>query len=653
MNETFLCGAKDLAIGYGKAPLLTGIALGVQPGQILTLIGPNGAGKSTLLRTLAGQLAPMGGAVLLEDKALSDYSGTERARKLALMAPHSRRVELTTCFDFVSTGRYPYTGRLGILSAEDKRQVHEALELVGASHLADRDFNRISDGQRQRILLARALCQQPEAILLDEPTSFLDIKGKIELLTILKELAHTKKLAVILSLHELELAEKIADTVVCVSPSGVSGVLTPAQAFTPENIRALYGLSEEQYAALYGTPAKSAEPAPAEPKPDKPQFTHYVRSGQKLLRCGYTTGTCAALGAAGAARLLLTGHEPETVALRTPKGIVVEVAPIYCRKTENGAECAIRKDGGDDVDVTTGLPVIASVVLEPDAPGVRIFGGKGVGRVTKPGLDQPVGEAAINHVPRQMITEALQKEAENAGYPGGFAVTISIEGGAETAKRTFNPHIGVEGGLSVLGTSGIVEPMSQQAILDTIQLEMNQAALRAKTADGPRRLVLAPGNYGLDYLASALPQFERFPVVKTSNFIGDTLDMAAAAKFEEVLLVGHVGKLVKLGAGVMNTHSHTADGRAEVFCAHAALCGASREVCAALMDAATTDACLDILDGAGLRAPVLESILAAIQMHLDRRAGGAFRVGAVLFSNQHGPLGETETAKELMAAWQN
>ena len=157
--------------------------------------------------------------------------------------------------------------------------------------------------------------------------------------------------------------------------------------------------------------------------------------------------------------------------------------------------------------------------------------------------------------------------------------------------------------------------------------------------------MLAPGNYGLDYLASALPQFERFPVVKTSNFIGDTLDMAATAKFEEVLLVGHVGKLCKLAAGVMNTHSHTADGRAEVFCAHAALCGAAHEVCAALMDAATTDACLDILDGAQLRAPVLESILAAIQMHLDRRAGGAFRVGAVLFSNQHGPLGETKNGK--------
>ena len=635
----FLCETKDLSIGYGKAALASDITLGAAAGQVLTLIGPNGAGKSTLLKTLAGQLAPMRGAVLLEGEDLTTYTGNARARKLALMLPHTRRTELTTCFEFAAAGRIPYTGRLGILSDADNQAVRDALELVGAAQLADRDFNCISDGQRQRILLARAICQQPKVLLLDEPTSFLDIKGKIELLTILQKLAHEQGLAVIVSLHELDMAQKISDVVVCVFPHSVSGILTPKEAFAPENIRALYSLTKEQYEAVFGPE-----------KPAKPKFEHYIRSGQKLLRCGYTTGTCAALGAAGAARLLLTGHAPESVALRTPKGIVVEVAPLYCRtiSTGTGAECAIEKDGGDDVDVTTGLPVIATVELLPDTIDIRISGGKGVGRVTRPGLDQPVGEAAINHVPRQMIAEALRKEAESACYAGGFSVTISIEGGEEVARRTFNPHIGVEGGLSVLGTSGIVEPMSQQAILDTIQLEMNQAVLRAGS---PKRLILAPGNYGLNYLHETYPEFNEIPVVKTSNFIGDTLDMAAAAHFEEVLLVGHVGKLVKVAGGIMNTHSHTADCRTELFCTHAALCGASRETCAALMNAATTDACLEILDGVNLRAPVLGSLLGAIQLHLDRRAGGMFRVGAVLFSNQHGPLGQTEMAEQLLNEW--
>ena len=328
----------------------------------------------------------------------------------------------------------------------------------------------------------------------------------------------------------------------------------------------------------------------------------------------------------------------------------MEVAPIYCRKTAAGAQCAIRKDGGDDVDVTTGLPVIADITLLPDAPGqVTIDGGPGVGRVTKPGLDQPVGQAAINHVPRRMITAALHAEAEAAGYDGGFDVMISIEGGEEAAKRTFNPHIGVEGGLSVLGTSGIVEPMSQQAILDTVQLEIHQAALREQS---PKRLILAPGNYGLDYLAQNLPEYSSIPVVKCSNFMGDALDMAAAEQFAEVLLVGHIGKLVKLAGGIMNTHSRMADCRTELFCTHAALCGASQATCRALMDAATTDACLDILDAENLREPVLESLLQAIQLHLDRRVAGAFRVGAVLFSNQAGPLGQTETAAQLLQSWQ-
>ena len=630
------CETQDLAIGYGT-PLLRDIALRAECGKVLALIGPNGAGKSTLLKTLAGQLAAQGGAVLLDGQTLTTYTPNARARKLALMLPHTARTELATCFDVAAAGRYPYTGRLGILSDADRRAVHEALTLVQAEALADRDFTKISDGQRQRVLLARAVCQQPEILLLDEPTSFLDVKGKAELMGILQTLAHEKNVAIIVTLHELELVQKLADAVVCVAPQGVSGVLTPQEAFTRENICQLFDLTAVQYAALFGD---------AEAKP-KPKFEHYIRSGQKLLRCGYTTGTCAALGAAGAARLLLTGRTPETVGLRTPKGIVVEVAPQFCRLcSETTAECAIVKDGGDDVDATTGLPVIVAVTLLPDAPRtVTIDGGAGVGRVTKPGLDQPVGAAAINHVPRQMITEALLKEAETAGYSGGFAVVIRIEGGEDAAKRTFNPHLGVVGGLSVLGTSGIVEPMSQQALLDSLQLEIHQAALQS------RRLILAPGNYGLDYLAAHYPELREIPIVKISNFIGEALDMAAAEQFGEVLLVGHVGKLVKLAGGIMNTHSKQADCRTELFCAHAALCGADTVTCRALMDAATTDACLDILDAAGLKITVMASLLQAVQLHLDRRAAGAFTVGAVLFSNQNGPLGQTAQAKILLQSW--
>ena len=370
----------------------------------------------------------------------------------------------------------------------------------------------------------------------------------------------------------------------------------------------------------------------------------YVRSGTKQLRCGFTTGTCAALAAAGAAELLLSGRTPDRLRLVTPKGIPVEVVPEKIRKDGDTAVCSVKKDAGDDPDVTDGMLVTASVSRIES--GIRIDGGEGVGRVTRPGLDQPAGSAAINSVPRQMITAAAAAVCEENGYPGGLMIVISIPGGRERAAKTFNPQLGIEGGLSVLGTSGIVEPMSEQALTETIELEIRQTAC---TNGG--RLILTPGNYGLDYLEQQNDVFRKVPHVKCSNYIGDALDMAAAEGFREVLLVGHVGKLVKLAAGIMNTHSHMADGRREIFCSHAALCGAGQDVCADLMRQVTTDGCLEILDQAGMREAVLKSILEAVQEHLDLRAAGRMTVGAVLFSNVYGTLGMTEKAEKLLDDW--
>ena len=374
-------------------------------------------------------------------------------------------------------------------------------------------------------------------------------------------------------------------------------------------------------------------------------FEHYISAGGKRLRCGYTTGTCAALAAAGAARYLTEGTWPETVSLRTPKGGRVEVPLEACRAEPGRAICAVRKDGGDDVDRTHGARIEAAVALT-ESPGITIQGGPGVGRVTKPGLDQPVGEAAINRVPRQMIARAVEEVLSAAGYEGGASVVISVPEGEVIARQTFNPRLGIEGGISILGTSGIVEPMSAQAVVDTIALELRQAA-----AQGEKRLILTPGNYGLDYLRrQGMDQWE-IPMVKCSNFIGEALDEAVLDGFSEILLVGHVGKLVKLAGGIFNTHSRTADCRAELFCAHAALAGGDKALCRALMNCSTTDACLARLDEAGLRDPVMAGLLGAMQEHLSRRAGETCAVGAVLFSNEYGLLGETPEAKEIMERW--
>ena len=373
-------------------------------------------------------------------------------------------------------------------------------------------------------------------------------------------------------------------------------------------------------------------------------FEHYLRAGSKKLRCGYTTGTCAALAAAGAARALLLDAEAEPLRLLTPGGLTVEVLPERWERSDGAARCAVRKDAGDDPDATDGC------LIEAEARrierGIVIDGGAGVGIVTKPGLDQPIGAAAINSVPRRMIARAVEEVCAEAGYSGGLSVVISVPDGAEIAKHTFNPVLGVEGGISILGTSGIVEPMSERALVDTLNLTIRQIA-----ASGERRLLLTPGNYGADYLARAHATLSGVPMVKCSNFIGDALDAATAEGFEEVLLVGHVGKLVKLAGGVMNTHSKWADCRAELFCAHAAISGADASLCRALMECATTDACIALLDGAGLRGAVLKSLLDAVDRHLTRRAAGAFIIGAELFSNEFGFLGRTAAAEELLQRW--
>ena len=220
--------------------------------RFVAVTGPNGGGKSTILKTLARQLTPMAGAVYLDKQALGQMAEKELAQRLAIVTTERIDPELMTCRDIVSTGRYPYTGRLGLLRAEDRAIVESALVQVHAGELAELPFAQVSDGQRQRVLLARALCQQPDVILLDEPTSFLDIHHKLELLDILKNLVRQQRLAVVMSLHELDLAQRVSDTVVCVEKSGALRMGPPEQIFTEENIRSLYGLTQESYNPLFG-----------------------------------------------------------------------------------------------------------------------------------------------------------------------------------------------------------------------------------------------------------------------------------------------------------------------------------------------------------------------------------------------------------------
>lgn len=235
--------AKNLSVGYNKATVLENVEFGINRGEILTLIGPNGAGKSTLLRSIAGQLRLLAGTVYIDKKELALFDREELSKRLGVVFTQRLKTELMSCRDVVATGRYPYTGRFGLLSAGDWKQVDEAMELLRLTELAEADFDKISDGQRQRVMMARAICQNPDIILLDEPTSYLDIRHKAEFLSLLQRLTRQKGLSVIMSLHELDLAKKVSDKILCVGMSGIERFGAPSEIFVNGYIEKLFSMT--------------------------------------------------------------------------------------------------------------------------------------------------------------------------------------------------------------------------------------------------------------------------------------------------------------------------------------------------------------------------------------------------------------------------
>lgn len=372
----------------------------------------------------------------------------------------------------------------------------------------------------------------------------------------------------------------------------------------------------------------------------------YVTKNGKRMRCGYTTGSCAA-GAAGAAtEMLLTGKTVEMVRMDTPKGIRLDLEIVEPELGEGFARCAVQKDSGDDPDITNGILVYATA--KKTDVGIVIDGGEGVGRVTKPGLDQPVGAAAINSVPRRMITEQVEAACQRCRYTGGIKITISIPDGVALAKKTFNPRIGIEGGISVIGTTGIVEPMSNAALVDTIKVELSVLA-----ASGAKGVLLCPGNYGETFAREQLGlSMQR--QVSTSNFIGEGVQAAAAAGFERILLVGHIGKLVKLGIGMTNTHSQNGDGRMETLIACALARGADLGLLKTIQSCVTTDAALDALSDSGLLEPTMALLGERIQATLERWVPARTEIGFICFTNAEphaGVLVKSENADRLAEEW--
>ena len=377
------------------------------------------------------------------------------------------------------------------------------------------------------------------------------------------------------------------------------------------------------------------------------------------MKNGFTTGSCAAAAAKAAAVMIFENKKIDCISVMTPAGIEFKTDILDVMLTENhdgevtSASCAVKKPESDDPDITAGMLIYANVELaeggrsaktsaknSEEAPCVIIEGGEGIGKVTRPGLDRPVGDAAINTVPRKMIEAAVCEAAEEYEYNGALRVVISAPGGDKIAAKTFNPRLGIEGGISIIGTSGLVEPMSTKALTDTIMVELKQ-----KYAMGHMTAIVSPGNYGIGFMREHFG-YDLDSAVKCSNYIGETIDMAHTLGFSSMLLCGHIGKLVKVAGGIMNTHSSVADCRMEIM-ASAAIKAKASDAAERILGCISTEEAYAVMTHEGIENECMAYLMERIMYHLKKRAGD-MEIGCIMYSNKYGLLGESENAGSLL-----
>ena len=363
---------------------------------------------------------------------------------------------------------------------------------------------------------------------------------------------------------------------------------------------------------------------------------NFVIKNNQNLRTGITTGACAAAAAKAAATLLLSGRSTVDAMIETDHGAMLRVPVCKLNSGNDTASCGVIKDAGDDPDVTHGIEIV--VTVSKSECGVTIDGGIGVGRVTKPGLSVLPGNAAINPVPRRMIHREVESVCRQFDYKGGLNIVVSVPNGEEISKKTMNRRLGIVGGISILGTTGIVEPMSEKAIVDAIKTEIDM-----RVAERCDVLLVTPGNYGREFACKTIGlDFEK--AVMCSNYIGEILDYVHSLGIDKMILVGHAGKMIKLAGGVMNTHSSIADCRIEIFAAHAAISGVNPKLVRGIMECVTVDAAMELVCDNNVLQQIWNSIGMKIAFYLHHRTAGKPLVEFYVFSRERGMLVHDDTA---------
>ncbi|MEF9952873.1 MAG: cobalt-precorrin-5B (C(1))-methyltransferase CbiD [Clostridium sp.] len=643
---------NNLSFSYENKVVLKDIDLSIEKGKITGLLGGNGAGKSTLFLNLNGILRPQWGDIYLNNVRIE---GNKRGRNLlrnsvgiVFQNPDDQIIS-SNVFDDISFGLL----NQGICSSEIKSRVDKIIQDLSLMEIVNTPVHKLSYGQRKKVAIAGVLVMKPSVIILDEPTAGLDPSGVSEMCSLLKSLASDYRIGVLISTHEMDLVPNICSRIYILkngvitysgdvngainNPSIIreAGLRLPRLSHLMEVMNKRDGLNLNIEASTISRARKEVLSL------INSSCSMEIIKDNKKLRKGYTTGSCAAAASKASGIMLLSGRKVESVRILTPKGIPLDLKVYNQTIGKDYAQCSIIKDGGDDPDVTTGLHIYSRVSRGSNGK-ILIDGGEGVGRVLKDGLSIEKGSAAINPVPREMIKSSLIEVSEEEEYRGGFNVIISAKGGEEVALKTFNPRLGIEGGISILGTTGIVEPMSETAIIESFKAEM-----RIHRANGYKTLVIAPGNYGQVFSREEY-NLDETRVIKVSNFIGEALDYGCYLGFKRIVLLGHMGKMVKLAGGIMNTHSKVGDCRMELISLYTLLEGGEIRLSEKILSSTTTDEAYKYLQTSRLCEPVIKRLGKNIDFHLKNRINNQTCIEFIVFSNKYGILFKTNKVDSIL-----
>lgn len=658
MRSNPILEVRDVSFSYPDGTqALSGISLSLPKGKKTAFLGPNGAGKTTLFLHFNGILKPDRGKICFsgQDVCYDHISLLELRKKVGVVFQDpDTQLFSASVMQEISFGPL----NLGLSREEVWERVKEAMEATDILDLQDKPTHFLSFGQKKLVTVAGVLAMRPEVLVCDEPIAWLDPRHAAQI-TRLFDKINSRGVTIVFSTHDVDLAYSWADYVFIMKDGMVLAEGMPEQIFSDHQLLEDAEMEKPWLIDVYEELKRKGLASPGAPPRtrqtllisipgnggqvagQKCQLTSgFRRKGEGFLRRGYTTGTCAA-AAAQAAVLALLGREVGTVVVKLPGGRLAELPVAGLERSGEEATAWVVKDAGDDPDVTNGARIQATVRLRPGEIIVR--GGSGVGTVTKPGLAVSPGQPAINPVPLAMIKESV---AALLPFGQGAEVTIGVPGGENLARRTMNPQLGIVGGISILGTTGIVEPMSKEAFKQALapQLEVARAV-------GYRTVVLTPGRRGKT-LAGRLLGVPSDAVAQMGNFVGFMLEECVRLGFREVVFWGHVGKVAKIAAGSFDTHNRVSDGRAEAVAALAATLGAEPPLVREILDCPTVEGMVALLREVGLEE-VWNDLAARISQRAIAYTRDALEVGTVLFSSKGDFLGWDTSAFQILqeAGW--